>query len=551
MMDALEATYARKGLAAQVDLKRKLMGLRYTSDFVKIEKYEHSSPRDREVIKTNKSKSVAQNVSSINASSLDNSESQRGCSAQPFGPKNHWYLTWVTNALCVVLLYLVLYFLLKNEMLPGGQLLSLLAVILCAYFVGQVVKLMHLPPLLGMLVTGIIFRNTGLFHADGVYREAVLVLRDVALTTILIKAGLGLDPKAMRKLSMVVLGLSFVPCLVEAAGVAIFAFVILGFPWVWGFSLGFVLSAVSPAVVVPTLLKLQNEGYGESKGIATMVIAASSLDDVVAISAFGLCLSLVLDEKDSNLVLKFIKGPAEAIGGLIIGTLWGILVGYLPHQKEQILTVRRAFLVGAGGLTAVLGAHHLGYPGAGPLVSITAAFVACICWKNQGYSVEYNPVETVFSGIWKILQPTLFGLTGAEIDFNQIHGATILEGIGVLAGGLLFRVVGCCLVLISTKLNFKEVVFVNIAWLPKATVQAALGSVLLDSVLAMESHSDQEVKFGRDCLTIAVLSILITAPIGAIGISILGPKCLSTEGAKGKTTKLEVKKPASKEDNIV
>lgn len=461
---------------------------------------------------------------------------------EPCGPKNLFILRLIGWLICLFVSWGILYTLLHDEVAPGGQLLSLLTLIVSAHIAGIIVSFVNLPPLLGMLITGIVLRNLKFFEVSGTYREIVVVTREIALTVILIKAGLGLDAKALKKLSCVVVRLAFVPCIVEATGAALCAYYVLGFPWVWGLMLGFVLSAVSPAVVVPTLLKLQEGGFGESKGIATMVIAASSLDDIVAISAFGIFLGFVTNHDDDT-TARLIKAPMEILFGSIFGIFWGIVSAWLPHKEDKFVVFKRVFMIGGGGLFSVLGSQLIGYSGAGPLSCIISAFVACLCWKWQGWSDSYNPVATAFSGLWLIMQPALFGLIGAEIDLSQINAAQIGSGILVLSGGLLFRAVACTVCLIGTNLNWKEMVFVNIAWLPKATVQAALGSVALDlikSAVAPASdsieypHYLEQLTFGRDVLTIAVLSILITAPVGAIGIAFTGTRLLSNEGSKQK-----------------
>lgn len=468
----------------------------------------------------------------------------RSILTEPCGPKNLYILRLLGWLLCLFISWGLLYTLVHDEVAPGGQLLSLLTLIVSAHIAGVITNHLGLPPLLGMLVAGIVLRNIKFFEVSGTYREIVVVTREIALTVILIKAGLGLDAKALKKLSFVVLKLAFVPCIIEAAGAALFCYVILGMPWEWGFLLGFVLSAVSPAVVVPTLLKLSEGGYGESKGISTMVIAASSLDDIVAISAFGIFLGFATNSGDNDVMHHLLKAPKEIALGVVFGVVWGLISSWLPHKEDKFVVFKRVFMIGGGGLFSVLGSQMIGYTGAGPLSCIISAFVACLCWKWQGWSDSFNPVATAFSGLWIILQPALFGLIGAEINLSEIDLTQIGHGLLILAGGLLFRAVACTVCLLGTDLNWREMIFVNIAWLPKATVQAALGSVALDILKSKSApptdsleypHYLQELSYGRSVLTIAVLSILVTAPIGAIGIAFSGTRLLSNEPAKGKS----------------
>lgn len=447
--------------------------------------------------------------------------------AEPCGCSNNLVVKLSSAVVILLLLWGVLYTLVKQEVAPGGGLFQLIVLVLLGYIAGQIVKIVKLPPLLGMLITGIVLKTAGFITVSGVYVNIVITLREVALSVILIKAGLGLDPAALVRLSLVVLRLACCPCLAEALGAAVVSHYILNFPWVWGLLVGFMLSAVSPAVVVPTLLKLKEQGYGRDKGISTLVIAASSLDDVIAITLFGVFLSMVFSTGD--IMTQILQGPVDLIIGLISGIVWGLLAGCLPHRDDNLVVYKRAVMLGGGGLCAVLGSELLHVPGAGPLACITSAFVAGICWKLQGWPSEKNPVQCIFSVAWHVLQPVLFGLIGAEIDLNVIQWDTVAYGLCVIAGGLVVRVISCCVSVLGGNLNFKEIMFVNLAWLPKATVQAALAPEALDMVRREPNPEEEDLIRGSQILTIAVLSILITAPVGAIGLSLAGPRFLTKD----------------------
>lgn len=184
---------------------------------------------------------------------------------------------------------------------PHGSLFWVLVVTVLAIIVGTLVSYLKLPPLLGMLLAGLVVKNIPGVDFDKYWTVTSGHLRGLALVVILMRAGLGLDPVALKKLSGVVLRLAFTPCTVEATAVAVSSHLLLGLPWLWGFMLGFVMAAVSPAVVVPCLLKIQNQGYGVEKGIPTLVIAAASVDDVLAISAFTILLGVAF-KSDGNLI---------------------------------------------------------------------------------------------------------------------------------------------------------------------------------------------------------------------------------------------------------
>merc|ERR1712156_620748 len=184
-----------------------------------------------------------------------------------------------------------------------------------------------------MLLTGIVIKNIPGVEFDEYWVKTSGILRGIALVVILMRAGLGLDPQALKKLSGMVFRLAFTPCLVETTVVAVFSHLLLGFPWMWGFMLGFVLAAVSPAVVVPCLLSLQEKGYGVDKGIPTLVIAAASVDDVLAISGFTILLGITF-KPDQDLLTVVFQGPKEVVIGLLFGIAWAGLSVMLPGKDD-------------------------------------------------------------------------------------------------------------------------------------------------------------------------------------------------------------------------
>jgi len=358
-------------------------------------------------------------------------------------------------------------------------------------------------------------------------------LRSICLTVILLMAGLELDPIALMKLSAMVVRATFIPCFVEAITVAVLSNLILGFPWTVGFMLGFVLAAVSPAVIIPCLMSLSQRGYGVAKGIPTLVIAACSADDVVAISGFGIFLGLTFS-KGAPLWKLILHGPIEVVIGVSFGIFWGILAQWIPNKEHHHVAFFRWLVLLGGGLIALFGAHLIHYDGAGGLATIIMAFVAGMQWRKEGWG-DHNPVTKTFKRMWIILEPVIFALIGTEIQVDKINPNTLGLSIIVLLIALIVRMVGTYFAVCGGDLNAKEKIFMAFAWLPKATVQAALGPIFLDNVLK-QSDEQWEVlgdrtewlNMGNDILTLAVLSILITAPVGAVCILGLGPQLLSS-----------------------
>ena len=188
---------------------------------------------------------------------------------------------------------------------------------------------------------------------------------------------------------------------------------ILGFPITIGFMLGFVLSGVSPAVIIPSLIPLIQSGFGNDKGIHTLVITACSADDVVAISGFGIFLGINF-AKDADLLNLILHGPIEVLIGLSFGTGWGLLAQYIPHRDNRHRIFFRSLILFSGGLVALFGAHIVHYDGAGGLATVTMAFVAGIQWRREGWG-DHNPVFKIFTKLWLIFEPILFALIGTEI----------------------------------------------------------------------------------------------------------------------------------------
>ncbi|KAL8568853.1 hypothetical protein ACOMHN_009673 [Nucella lapillus] len=425
--------------------------------------------------------------------------------------------------LCGCAFWGVLWALTGQEALPGGNLFALLMLFLFCWCGGYLVNLCRLPPLLGMLIVGAILGNVpGIDIAKDIDQGWGSGCRQIALAIILIRAGLGLDPQALRRLSFVVLRLSFCPCLMETLADGIAAHLILGFPWQWGFMLGFVIAAVSPAVVVPSLLSLSDRGYGIDKGIPTLVLAAASLDDVLAITGFGVLLGITFSSGD--LVWNLFKGPLEAIVGVMVGIVLGVILWYVPQKSSKHLVLFRSSLLMGFALLAVFGSKRAEWSGAGPLAVLTLAFVAALRWRREMPEGKKNPVEDIVGVLWMIFQPLLFGLIAAAVQIDKLNGDTVGEGVAVLAIGLTVRCAVAFVSVLGTNLNLKERLFVPLAWLPKATVQAAIGAIAYD--MARETGDEDMTEYGEKVLVLAVLVIVITAPIGAVAIYVSGPYLL-------------------------
>ncbi|XP_034413320.1 sodium/hydrogen exchanger 9B2 [Cyclopterus lumpus] len=433
----------------------------------------------------------------------------------------------VTKVCLLSLLFLVVWSITGSECLPGGNLFGVVVLFICSVLGGKLVGMIQLPtlppfpPLLGMLLAGLLLRNVP-YITDAVYIDThwSSALRNIALSIILTRAGLGLDPSALSRLKAVCLRLAIGPCVVEASIVAVVSHFLLGLPWVWGFILGFVLAAVSPAVVVPSMLLLQREGYGVEKGIPTLLMAAGSFDDILAITGFSTCLGIAFST--GSTWMNILKGLLEVVGGVVAGLILGLFLCCFPSNDQEDLVLRRTLLLLGLSIFSVFFSHVIGFAGAGGLSTLVLAFLAALGWKT-----DKAPVAAMVGLSWDVFQPLLFGLIGAEITIATLDPSTVGLGLACIGTGLVIRLLVTFLLVHYGGFSLKEKLFIAVAWLPKATVQAAIGSKALD--LAREEGDETLIKFGLDVLTLAVLAILTTAPIGALGIGLAGPRLLARQ----------------------
>lgn len=238
-------------------------------------------------------------------------------------------------------------------------------------------------------------------------------LRKFALAIILIRAGLEMEAEAFRKVYKTILKLGIVPWIVEAAVITVLSHFLLGLPVIWGSMLGAIIAAVSPAVVVPCLFRLRTKGYGVAKGIPTLIVAVTGIDDAMSVALFGIISSIVFSA--DNLAYQISQAPVCIIGGLAFGVVWGYLAQFVPESGDSYVVPLRTIMLFSGGLMAIYGSEKIGFEGAGPLGVVFAAFVSNLFWIKQGWDVEDNPVSTAFEICWMIFEPILFGITGATI----------------------------------------------------------------------------------------------------------------------------------------
>ena len=389
------------------------------------------------------------------------------------------------------------------------MLFSLALVFLLGFLLGGVFKKIHLPPLLGMLITGIILGPFVLDLLDGKLLAISAELRQIALVIILTRAGLALDFADLKKVGRPAILLCFVPAVLEIIGMAIFAPLIFGVTVLEGVIMGCVVAAVSPAVIVPKMLHLMDTDYGKSKKIPQMIMAAASVDDVIVIVLFTAFTTLAVSGNFS--AAAFLDIPVSIILGVIVGVVVGLLLSVVYKKTAMSTSVKVLISLSVSFILLAVETLLKGTLGFSGLLAVMTVGIT-LKGKNTDLAAE---LSGDFSKLWVGAEVLLFVLVGATVDISYAVNAGIWAIILIFIC-LIFRVVGVLISTYKTNLTVKERLFCSVAYLPKATVQAAIGALPLSMGLAC----------GNLVLTVAVIAILVTAPLGAFLIDLTYKKLL-------------------------
>jgi len=392
------------------------------------------------------------------------------------------------------------------------MLFSFALIFLSGIILGSIFNRLKLPQLIGMLLTGIILGPYLLNLLNPKILSISADLRQIALIIILTRAGLNLDINDLKKVGRPAVLMCFVPATFEILGMIIFAPKFLGLGLLDSAILGTVIAAVSPAVIVPKMLKLMEEGYGADRSIPQMIMAGASVDDVFVIVLFTSFIGLA--STGSFSMLNLIKIPTSIFFGISVGFLCAILLIYL-FKKIHIRDSLKVIIILNISFLLVTFEHSLtgiiGFSGLLAIMSIGTGIQAKNTMLSKRLSIKY-------SKLWIAAEVMLFVLVGATVNIKYALGASI-PAILLIITVLIFRMAGVFLCLVGISLSYRERLFCMIAYCPKATVQAAIGSIPLSMGLPS----------GNIILTVAVLSILITAPLGAFAIDISYKKLLKKE----------------------
>lgn len=389
---------------------------------------------------------------------------------------------------------------------------SLALIFLVGLLMGSIFNKLKLPSLLGMIITGMILSPYALNLLDPSIMGISADLRQVALVVILTRAGLSLNIEDLKKVGRPAILMCFVPACFEIVGVILIAVPLLGVSVTEAAIMGSVLAAVSPAVVVPRMLRIMEEGYGVKKSIPQLILAGASVDDVFVIVLFTAFTSIESGGEVSP--MSFVQIPISILLGVALGLVCGLALIWFFKKFHMRDSVKLLIFLSISFLLIELQNELEGIVPISGLLAIMSMGVALYKW----YNVLAVRLSSKYNKLWVAAEILLFVLVGATVDLNYVATAGLLS-VCVVVFAMMFRMAGVFCCLLKTKLDKKERGFCMVAYTPKATVQAAIGGVPLSMGLAC----------GNQVLALAVIAILITAPFGVICIDKLYKKLLKKE----------------------
>lgn len=377
------------------------------------------------------------------------------------------------------------------------MLTSLVLIFVLGIISGTIAETLRLPKLIGMIFAGILIGPHLMNFISTDIMNISSELRRFALVIILTRAGLSLDIKDLKRVGRPAVLMCFVPAAFEITATTIIAPLLFDISYIDAALLGVVLGAVSPAVVVPRMIKIMEEGYGKDKCIPQLVLTGASADDVFVIVLFT---ALIAFHKGENIsAITFIQIPIS----IILGIIWGIIIGFILNRVYsyiKISTTLRLLIMLSVSFCMLELENHINISGLIGIMSMGMSFFKL----NNNAAVE---LSDKYNNLWIAGELILFVLVGAEVEIEYVLNAGI-SAVLLVVLALIFRMIGVFFCLLKTNLNNKEKLFCMLSYTPKATVQAAIGAIPLAA----------GINCGKLVLTIAVLAIIITAPFGAICI---------------------------------
>ncbi|VDM25020.1 unnamed protein product [Toxocara canis] len=390
------------------------------------------------------------------------------------------------------------------------SIVSVVLIWIAAVVVGRIASYVRLPNLLGVLLCGVALRNIP-YTARLLFIDAELnnFLRKTALTIILIRGGIGLDFNALKKRKGIIVRFGVLSSVIEAAVIALVAHLIFQMDVIMCFIFGMTLAATSPAVTIPTMLGLIKKGYGNDSGVPTAILASAALDNMICIMLFNVFLSLITANESASLKIGLLV--LQIIVGTIVGFVIGFLLWCFPRQQSRQLHFTRVSLLFWICMAFIFGAQAIGWDSGGVIATILSSFICSTEKESEAFALMWNLVG----------MQVMFATIGFEFDFSVLHLNIVLKGFGMLVIAVIVRIIFVFLMSFGANFTKREQLFVSVAFLPKATVQAAL----VPQVMSACAGTVYE-HFARIIMTTSVFAIIITAPIGQFVLQLLGPRTL-------------------------
>ncbi len=391
--------------------------------------------------------------------------------------------------------------------------LSLFIIFTCGILGGFIFEKIKLPKLVWYIILGILIGPSVLNIVDDTLINISSFLRQIALVIILTRSGLSLDINNLKKIGRPAILMCFLPACFEIVGVTIFAPMFLGISYLEALLLGSVLAAVSPAVVVPRMIKLITEGYGKEHNVPELIMAGASCDDIFVIVLFYSFKNLVATSNFDVWTISQI--PLSIISGIALGILTGLFMALIINKLKMNKITNVIFMLGISFGMLALETVLMPYFRISSLLAIIVMSIIINILKKE----ESKEIQKTYNSLWSCFEILLFTLVGIATSINYAFSEEGAILVGVVLIALIFRSIGVIVCLIATRFNKKEKLFIIFSYLPKATVQASIGAIALSEGL----------NCGTVILTGAVISILITAPLGAILMDRTYNKLLSNE----------------------
>uniref|UniRef100_A0A0N4ZHA9 Na_H_Exchanger domain-containing protein n=1 Tax=Parastrongyloides trichosuri TaxID=131310 RepID=A0A0N4ZHA9_PARTI len=440
--------------------------------------------------------------------------------------------------LIVLLGYFTLVFIFNKKLLEpleGNGFSSLfITLFICwgfAFWLSKIVSFIKLAPLLGAMISGIMIRNLDIIERNITEDEKVgQFARNVAFIFILMRTGFGLDMIALRKYIVLSFSLGIISTLCEIIAIATISYFSLHLSFSICLTFASILSSVSPAVIVPVVIELQNKKIGTNQGIPTIILSNATIINIFCITFYGICISIFYGKGSSSVWLLF-SIPTGILFGIGIGFFIAFILRNSTRIESDIVHFQRILLLILSSFSLYFGCKYFNMEIVGPIGILVITILMSIYWNEDG-ELGTKREEKILKNIWNyFIEPLIFCLIGMEVKFNNFDIEMILVSLFILLFGLLFKLVSIFGISFMSHLNLKERIFLSISFIPKATVQAALAPAFAFLLVSKQKNESLYTRQSADIiiLNICIMSILLTAPCGHMLMSLLGKKLLEEE----------------------